>query len=197
MKNIITFILTLVTIYAQAQILSQQSVTEGFSVQANLGYAGWNQDEVTGEFLGGAALSISVAYGFNEHIQGFAEYMYAPSVSSGNDVIDAYPIQQSDLGARFIFGGTTAKWRPYLQASVSNHTVTFDDDIGSRNKLSGVFLGVGGGTLYYFQPNMAINLQAKLDFGTYDSVSVNGQELGLEFDANTSRLMVGFTYLFE
>jgi len=198
MKNLIlSIILGLTYGITNGQVLTQTSVTQGFSTGIDLGYTTWNQEAITEEALGGIGVNLEGAYGFNEHIQGFVNFMYAPSVESGTDLIDSYPVSQLGAGARFIFGGTTGKWRPYLQGALSQHKVSFDDDLGFSNKLSGFFAGFGGGILYYVQPNLAINLNAQIDSGTYDNVTVDGQEIEFEFDANTTRFMIGVKYTFE
>ena len=197
-KLILTSLFAITLSIGHSQVLTQASVTEGFSAGIDIGYANWNQEALTDGALGGIGFTLEASYGFNEHIQAFVNYMLAPSVDSGTDLIESYPVSQVGAGARFIFGGTTSQWRPYLQAAISQHKVSFDDDLGFSNELSGLFTGIGGGILYYIQPNLALNLNAQLDYGTYDSITVDGQGVeGFEFDANTMRIMIGVRYTFE
>ena len=114
MKYLLSFILTIIHLSSvNAQSLSQQSAVSGFNISASIGVSGWNSDDLSGELLSGLAINISPSYGFTDYLEGFFAFEYAPSVSSGNDFIDAYPSSQLEAGVRMNFGSTLSKLRPF------------------------------------------------------------------------------------
>lgn len=199
MNTYLTFIFSLLlfTTTLSAQVVSQQSTNEGFSITGSLGYHTWNADDISGEALGGIAISLSPSYGFNDHIQAYINLEFAPAVESGSDFIDSYPVHQIELGARFNFAGTTTKLRPFVQATIANHSLTFNDDINQKFKFSGSTIGFGGGLKYFVETNMAIQAMVQYDFGSYDNNSIDNFTLDQSFDMNTGRMMFGFVYVLD
>lgn len=186
-----------------------QSNTEGFSASISPSYASWNSES---QFLGslddveptGLGIYARVAYGFTQNIEVFAGY----GVEGFNrkEDWDTYRSGTFDLGARFNFGATLRKVRPFAEAAISFHDMSIDPIIfeGSAElfnlDLNGVSFTGGLGLHFFVLPNLSITAVGKGSFGSFDSVFLSGVEIeALEetLDLEMFRVQLGMSYFFE
>ena len=186
-----------------------QSNTEGFSASLSPSYASWSSES---QFLGslddleptGLGIYAKVAYGFTQSIEAFLGY----GVESFNrkEDWDTYRSSTLDVGARFNFGATLRKVRPFAELALSIHDVAIDPIVfeGSTElfnlDLSGFSGTVGLGVHYFMLPNLSVSVTGKGSFGSFDSVFLSGVEvLDLEesLDLEMIRIQLGVSYFFE
>ena len=200
-------LLLLIAIPSWAQDI--QSNTEGFSASISPSYASWNSES---QFLGslddveptGLGVYARVAYGFTQNIEVFAGY----GVEGFNrkEDWDTYRSGTFDLGARFNFGATLRKVRPFAETAVSFHDMSIDPIVfeGSTElfnlDLNGVSFTAGLGLHFFVLPNLSITAVGKGSFGSFDSAFLSGVEItDLEetLDLEMYRVQLGMSYFFE
>ena len=195
------------TLFGFAQDI--QSNTEGFSLTLSPTYASWSSESF---FLGsldelepaGIGLAGRLAYGINQNLEVFLGYGFE-SFQREEDW-DTYIHTAFDFGARFNFGATLKKWRPFLEAAITRNDMTIDPIVFANSSqlfklnVKGVSGTVGVGSHFFIQRNLSLNAQAKGSFGNFNQVFLTGQELedvGESLDFELYRIQIGLTYFFE
>ncbi len=210
MKKLFTFTFTLLIVQS---IIAQdiQSNAEGFSLNINASAATWNSGSF---FLGsldeeeplGVGINLKAGYGITQNIEVFISYAFR--TFSFNDDFDTYSNQTVDIGGRYNFGATLRKFRPFAEASLTINSFTMDPIVFDTNnffdtfklEVSGLGGTIGGGFHYFFVRNLSGTLNAKAVFGTFDEVTLSGEEVtGLEEDLDYTLYIfqLGLTYFFE
>jgi hypothetical protein len=186
---------------AHAQLAPEiRSHTRGIFLDAHLnGSAMTTEDSNTTESGGG--IGFGVGYGFTPSFALFLNFDAASMTGAGSD--PDYNLGHLDLGGRYTFGGSAARWRPSVDAAVGVRVAMWENmDFGGFGRgdveLSGTAFNVGGGVGYYFNPSLALNMGLRLGFGSFTDLKIDNSTFSLEGDerirATTSRVSVGLAW---
>lgn len=210
MKSIKYLGLALFMLSMQYQLSGQdiRSTAQGFSINLDFAYGSWNSES---QFLGdlddlepsGLGFGAKVAYGIDQNIEVFLAIRQIGFKQEFD--WDAYKVNNVDIGGRYNFGATLRRFRPFLEAALSFHSlvidpITFDGTTVFKLESSGAGLTLGGGCHIYILPNLSANANGKLTFGNFSSTSLSGTEVdniqeSLDFAMTTIQL--GLTYFFQ
>lgn len=185
------------------------SNTAGFSISLAPAYASWSSESL---FLGtlddeepnGYGMNIKVAYGINQRIEVFIAYGFEGFAQELD--WDTYRHQAFDFGARFNFGATLKKWRPFLEGALTRNDLSIDpivfDGTGQLFKLNvkGLSGTVGAGVHYFLNTNFSLNVCGKGSFGDFNEIYLTGERidgLGETLDFQFFRIHLGASYFFE
>lgn len=181
MKNLFITILCLFFAFKLSYGQDIQSSGSGFSVYGGLSYSSWVSESV---FLSGLAeleptgggIKLGVAYGITEKVGVNLDH-YSLSFANQNEW-NTFRIAMQSLSARFTFGATLSKFRPFAEvgiARVSNRIdpVFFDgfDNLILDN--TGFGLHLGGGLNFYINTNLAISLSVTYMTGIFSTISLS------------------------
>jgi hypothetical protein len=186
---------------AHAQLAPEiRSHTGGVFLNAHLnGSAMSVEDGNTTESGGG--IGFGVGYGFTPSFAVFLNLDAAAMTGADND--PDYSLGHLDLGGRYTFGGSAARWRPSIDAGVGVRVAIWDDMAFGQSstsdvELSGTSLFIGGGLGYYFSPSLALNMGLRLGFGSFSDMKIGNMTISLEGDdrisATTTRFNVGLAW---
>jgi hypothetical protein len=150
---------------------------------------------------GGIGVGIGVGYNFPRRVGLFFHGDYAEIEDSPG----TRRLEHFDMGVRFTFRGPEARWRPSLEASTGVRVSTrrgaepsVSGPASEEEELSGSLFSIGGGVAYHFNPSLALDLRLRLGAGTFDRLSVNGQEIELEREervrATSTRMNIGVAW---
>ncbi len=210
MKSIKYLGLALFMLSMQYQLSGQdiRSTAQGFSINLDFAYGSWNSES---QFLGdlddlepsGLGFGAKVAYGIDQNIEVFLAIRQIGFKQEFD--WDAYKVNNVDIGGRYNFGATLRRFRPFLEAALSFHSlvidpITFDGTTVFKLESSGAGLTLGGGCHIFILPNLSANANGKLTFGNFSSTSLSGTEVdniqeSLDFAMTTIQL--GLTYFFQ
>jgi len=210
MKSIKYLGLALFMLSMQYQLSGQdiRSTAQGFSINLDFAYGSWNSES---QFLGdlddlepsGLGFGAKLAYGIDQNIEVFLAIRQIGFKQEFD--WDAYKVNNVDIGGRYNFGATLRRFRPFLEAALSFHSlvidpITFDGTTVFKLESSGAGLTLGGGCHIYILPNLSANANGKLTFGNFSSTSLSGTEVdniqeSLDFAMTTIQL--GLTYFFQ
>jgi hypothetical protein len=146
----------------------------------------------------GGGIGFGIGYGFTSSLALFLNLDAATIKPTGDD--PDYTLRHVDLGGRYTFGGSAARWRPSVDAAVGMRLAGWDEFSGvSRDvEMSGTSFNIGGGVGYYFNPSLALSMGLRLGFGSFTDLKVNGTTISLDKDdrlsATTSRFNVGLAW---
>jgi hypothetical protein len=146
----------------------------------------------------GGGIGFGIGYGFTPSFALFLNVDAAAIKPTGHD--PDYTLRHVDLGGRYTFGGSAARWRPSVDAAVGMRLAGWDEFSGvSRDvEMSGTSFNIGGGVGYYFNPSLALSMGLRLGFGSFTDLKVNGTTISLDKDdrlsATTSRFNVGLAW---
>jgi hypothetical protein len=185
---------------AHAQFASEiRSHTRGVFLNAHLNGSAINTENSDTESGGG--MGFGIGYGFTPAFALFLNLDAAAIAPGGGD--PDYTLGHVDLGGRYTFGGSAARWRPSVDGAVGMRLAMWDDiDFGGFGRgdveLSGASLNVGGGLGYYFNPSLVLSMGLRLGFGSFTDLKVDGTTYSLDGDdrisATTSRFNVGLAW---
>jgi hypothetical protein len=182
---------------AHAQLAPEiRSHTRGVFLNAHLNGSAMNiEDSNTTESGGG--IGFGIGYGFTPSFALFLNLDAGAITPGGND--PDYTLGHVDLGGRYTFGGSAARWRPSVDGAVGVRVAMWDNVGGSGDvELSGASFNVGGGVGYYFNPSLALSMGLRLGFGSFTDIKVNGTTFSLDEDdrirATTSRFNAGLAW---
>lgn len=173
-----------------------QSNTQGFSVGAFLNGSA-AQVEDADEADSGGGLSLHLGYGVNESVSLFARVSGA-AIEAEGFAEDQYALAHFDLGARYSFGSTASRLRPFLQGAYSGRAASFD--LGSEGTLDvrGSGFTGGGGLEYFVSPTMSIEGGLSFTSGEFNEGRLDGSEWvdldDTSFDMTTTRVDLGVTW---
>ena len=210
MKSIKYLGLALFILSMQHQLCGQdiRSTAQGFSINLDFAYGSWNSES---QFLGdlddlepsGLGFGAKLAYGIDQNIEVFLAIRQIGFKQEFD--WDAYKVNNVDIGGRYNFGATLRRFRPFLEAALSFHSlvidpITFDGTTVFKLESSGAGLTIGGGCHIFILPNLSANANGKLTFGNFTSTSLSGTEVdniqeSLDFAMTTIQL--GLTYFFQ
>jgi hypothetical protein len=194
--------LMLCVLCAPPVMAQNRSTTHGFMLGAHLFGVGLDAEDREDDDGGGFGLT--VAYGFRNRVSLFQTGSVAAMEASEDGARD-YIFGAGDLGVRYTFGTTAARWRPFLTAALSGITITYENivfgDFGRSDvDISGGALTAGGGVQLF--PDRRIALDGALLFsgGSFDEVKVDNVTVELEgddrIDLTVVRLQLGLRYYF-
>lgn len=210
MKSIKYLGLVLLMVSMQLQLGAQdiRSSAQGFSINLDFAYGSWNSES---QFLGdlddlepsGLGFGAKLAYGIDQNLEVFLAIRQLGFTQEFD--WDAYKVNNVDIGGRYNFGATLRRFRPFLEAALSFHSlvidpITFDGTTVFKLESSGAGLTIGGGCHIFILPNLSANANGKLTFGNFTSTSLSGTEIdnieeSLDFAMTTIQL--GLTYFFQ
>lgn len=192
MRLLPILLLVVVTSTAVAQNDSTYS-TRGFSVGLHLNGTSWHLDEPDFNLDGsdsGGGLGLDLSYGVSDLVSIF---LNLDGASIDPDDGETYTLGHADLGARFAFGSTAKKFKPFAQVAFTG--VVAEQEFGMNTlELSGGGLTLGGGILYFFSPAVALDTGLRLTIGQLTEVKLNNVSVDTEIDAQTSRFDVGIRW---
>jgi hypothetical protein len=177
-----------------------RSATEKLWVGIGFGGASIDSDDMDVDQQSGGAGVFRLGYGFTRL---FSLYLEGAAASI-EDAGETFTLSHGDLGVRFHFGGPQRAFIPFLDLGLSARALSVDDfdfvddqgdPVTGDLEISGGGLSFGGGFLYFFNPNWALDLGLKFTTGEFTTVKVDNVSFsGFEVDANSSRLMLGVTW---
>lgn len=184
-----------------------KSSVSGFSAEIDVVYGEWQTNSF---FLGnlaelepvGGGLKFKVAYGFLERAEVFAAYTIVNYNVS--EEWDRFINNNLKFGARFYFGATLRRFRPYLEVAIDNNKFLMDPiyiDVEGPYELDMAGLGFSpaGGVNYFIIPSLAVNLNLGFSFGNFNKVDISGQRN--TFDENLDytffNVNLGMSYFFQ
>jgi opacity protein-like surface antigen len=179
------------------------SVNDGFSLGLYLQGAGLDPEDDLDDSGGGA--SLEAGYGFGEGFSLFLAFGVAAMEPDADKQGAAYALSELDLGGRWSFRGSDARWRPFAEAALTTMLATFEDvrfgDLPSADvEVRGPAFSVGGGIEYFFRPSWSAGLGVRWSAGSFDEIEVGNVTVELdpedEFDVRTTRVQLGARYHF-
>ncbi len=182
--------------------LTLRSNTEGLHIGLGGGYKHWissyfnRLDELEPTGLGGG---LNLGYGLNQHIELFATIDY--HTFKFKNEWDDYGLTIAGVGARYNFGGTLQKVRPYAELAY-NYQYMVINPVNLNGqlfeyKMSGGAFSVGGGVNFFVSPKFAINLKAGANVGKFSSFLLNDDGIEDRPDVKTFQFGVGVSYFFN
>jgi hypothetical protein len=150
----------------------------------------------------GGGLSLQLGYGFTPKFALFLEGSAGP-IEPEDAGDEKWTLGHFDIGARYHFGSSASKVRPFLEAALTGRSLMatdadFDDDpttAPSEVTFSGAGFTVGGGLLYFFNPKWAFNGGVKWTTGEFSTVKVDNVSVtGFEADATSARINLGVVW---
>jgi len=209
MKKLLT--LTFTMIFGLIYTLPAQDIrsnTAGFSLNINGSFAYWTSESF---FLGtlddleplGVGANARLAYGINQNFELFAGYTVR--TFQLKEEWDTYRNRVVDLGARYNFGATLRRFRPFAEAAFTFNgltidPITFDNVTLFKLEVDGIGGTVGGGAHFFFTPSLSATLNVKATWGNFNEILLSGDDIGemdenLDFELYTGQL--GLTYFFQ
>lgn len=179
-----------------------RSTTHGFILGGHL--TGVSLDTEDREQDDGGGFGFVVGYGFRNRVSLFLNVSVAHMRATEEGASD-YVLGEGDLGVRYTFGSTAARWRPFLAAALSGVTVTYENvEFGEFGRvdvaISGPAFTAGGGVQLFLSPRVAIDGGLLWSGGSFDTVEVDDVTVELDendrVDLTTFRLQVGLRYHF-
>ena len=192
-------VLTVMLLLAACGVATSQSPplpdyhTKGFSLGLHLNGTSWRleqRDLDIDQTDGGGGLGFMLGYGVSNLVTLFFNVDGA-SISPEDG--ENYTLTSADLGARFTFGSGRGKLRPFVEAALSGAGTEIELE-GANLEISGGGIGVGGGILYFFSRQFALDAGLDLVFGNLNSVKVGQVSVDPNISAFTTRLNVGFAW---
>jgi len=177
-----------------AQAVKDASVTEGVYLSARTGGVGI-------AFKGGAegtgsGFGLRAGYGVSER---FTVYLGAGGASiSEGDGFERLPAGESygllllDAGARFHFQ-RESRWVPFLEAEVNIIGLWFDDVDDAEVTYGGLSASLGGGTMYFLSPTIAVEGAASFTAGSLMERDIGGSTGEVDIGLASVRLHLGVT----
>jgi opacity protein-like surface antigen len=169
------------------------------SIKAN------DADIATGTQSGGG-IFLQLGYGFTPH---FALYTEIAGAGLSDGGTSSYPnstagVGHLDLGARYHFGSSHSRLRPFLQAGVGVRVVTHDnvdyqdqygDDQTDVLTYSGGAVTIGAGLQYFFMPTLALHTSAQATAGKFTTVTIGDiSDRNQDIKATSGRINVGLNW---
>lgn len=169
-----------------------QSDLSGFSVGVDLHYAQWN---TSADFIGalrdfdpnGMGVKLYGSYGFNQRFEGILSYAYSNFNRSG-DWSNYYHVEFG-AGARYNFGATLSKIRPFVDVMLNSSTMVIDPvfvqapnggSTEGKFQMSGFTIGFGGGARYFIRPYVAANAHLTVHYGSDYDLDLAGNTITVE-----------------
>ena len=154
--------------------------------------------EGSDEIDAGRGATLSLGYGFTDHVSVFASVSGASVQPASPAGADDYALAHADLGLRFSFASPRAAVRPFVQAAVSGRAASFD--LGSEGMLdirgSGFTGGVG--VAYFVSPRLALEAGLSYTVGKFGEGRLGGSDwVDLDDEAleiDTSRFDLGLSW---
>jgi opacity protein-like surface antigen len=190
----------LLAVPATAQV---NSSNDGFSLGLYVQGAGLDPEDDLNDNGGGAALEL--AYGFGDAFGLFLGFGVAAMEPDADKQGASYALSELDLGGRWTFRGSDARWRPYAEAALTTLLATFEDvrfgDLPRTDvEVRGPAFSAGGGIEYFFRPSWAAGLGLRWSAGCFDEVEIGNVTVELdpedEFAFQTTRIQLGVRYRF-
>jgi len=155
-------------------------------------------EDLDDERESGGGATLKLGYGFNRR---FALYLEASGASLRTQDDENWTLGHVDIGGRFSLGSATGTLVPYLQAAITGRAGTREDVIlpGSavprELEISGAGLTAGGGLLFFFHPQWAVDVDLKFTAGEFSTIRYGNVSVeGLEIDATSTRFNIGVSW---
>jgi len=156
------------------------SRTKGFSAGAHVAYISHENDAFHHAAEYGFGYGVIAQYGFNHKIAVAIAYQhYTLDSKEINSIVNPYQLFEYDIMGKYIFGSSTLKLRPYVQAGF-NFTNTEEgfyypqlgqfQDVYTTEEYYGILFLAGAGLSYYITPDFSIDLNFIMHVGQYNKV---------------------------
>jgi len=173
------FFLITFSLRGQDQI-SMASKSKGFSGGVHAAYISHENDLYHPEAESGLGYGIKVEYGIDHHIAVAISYQhYSIESKSSNSLVLRYPLFEYDIIGKYIFGSSTSRFRPSVQAGF-NFTNTEEGyhyiqlgsytDVNTTEEYYGKTFLAGAGLSYYFTPNISGDFNFIVHTGQFTKV---------------------------
>jgi hypothetical protein len=201
-SRVCAVLLGLTVLLAVPVAAQTRSTTHGFMLGAHL--FGVSLDPENGEQDDGGGFGLVFGWGFRNRLSLFlaasVAYLRGTEEGSTGDVLG-----EGDLGVRYTFGSSAARWRPFLTAALSGVTVSYEnvefDELGRVDvAVSGRAFTGGGGVQLFLGAPVALEAALVWSGGSFDEIKVNNVTVELADDDRieftTARLQIGIRYHF-
>jgi opacity protein-like surface antigen len=163
---------------AQLHWPEARSGTRGLTVGLDLNGSAIETNGSTAGTPRGAGFGLSLGYGVSERVSLFARADYA------------YQIAHVDVGARYSFGGTSSRLRPYVEGALTRTgTSAFVAPLEEGlSRSHGYGLTGGAGVEYFVSSRVALDLGVSHSRGRLTAGTFKGDDFA------STRLNVGFKW---
>jgi hypothetical protein len=167
--------------------------------------AGISLDTEDDDADGGGGFGLTAGWGFSNGLSIFLNGTVA-NMEPDDDEADNYILGEGELGLRYTFGSSAARWRPYLNGALGGVTATFENvefgDLGRADvEVSGPVFSVGGGVQFFPTAQLAIDGALAWGGGEFDEVKVDNVTVDLDdsdkIKLTLFRLQLGLRYYFS
>ena len=164
--------------------------TKGFFVNASLLGSAWTIDDLDIDTESGGGAGLKLGYNFSTYFGVFTS-LDAAIISSDEDDENEYVLGHFDIGLQGIFRPATARFRPFLRASLSGMSAQ-DDDV----EINGAGFGLGGGALIFLTRSLAFDINYTHGLIDLSEVKFGSETFDIDESATTGRLFVGLSWFF-
>ena len=176
--------------------------TKGFWLGLHLNGTSWSLEQADlfiDQTDAGGGLGLTLGYGISNLV---SILFNIDGASMSQDEGDSYTLASADLAARFTFGSGESPFRPFLEVGLSGAGTEIELEVGdpaeNANRIdvsiSGGGLGFGGGIVYFFSRQLALDAGIDLTFGNLNSVRFGNVSVDPDIDAFTTRLNGGIVW---
>ena len=160
--------------------ISILSKSKGLSLGAHAAYISHENDLYHAVPEYGLGYGIRAQYGINHNIAVAISYQhYSVQSKSGNSLVVRYPLFEYDIIGKYIFGSSTSRLRPSVQAGF-NFTNTEEGyyyeelggytDVYTTEEYYGKTFLAGAGLSYYFTPKISGDINFIVHTGQFTKV---------------------------
>ena len=195
-------LLLIISLFFANHIFAQdiQSSTSGFSVYGGASISGWSSEsfflsDLAESEPGGFGFKLGLGYGFNEKFSVHLQH-YNSTFKKVFDW-DTFSFSSETLSARFTFGATLSKWRPYIEAGLATarnkvDPITIDNAGSFELRNTGFGIHTGGGLNFHINSSLAISAQANYLFGSFSDITISGEIYDPEENVDFGILHINF-----
>lgn len=186
----------------------QSSVNNGFGLK--IGAVGniWKSDHLTTKSVFSPGIELGATFGVTENIGIFATYQSIGQGKTSENEVDYLVYthrakhQNILLGAHYVMGSTSSKWRYKIQAGIhiptSQVQIFFDlSDAYSDLRLKGTGLTAGAGISYFLAPFISIDMGIAWMSGKYHQSEFLGIAHKESVKYTMPQISVGLQYHFN
>lgn len=183
-------------LHTPAAAQMEQSSIKGFNLGLFLNGSA-AQVEDADEPDSGGGVSLHLGYGVNESVSLFLRGSGA-AIQAEGFAEDEYALAHFDLGARYSFGSTASRLRPFIQAAYSGRAASFDLGPEGTLDVRGSGITGGGGLEYFVSPALAIEAGLSFTGGEFTEGRLDDSEWvdldDASIDMTTTRFDLGISW---
>lgn len=188
------FALSLLAVTASTASAQARSTTQGFHLGAGLNGSSIkiDSDFGGGETESGAGINFGLGYNFTPQ---FGILLSAAGANISGEDGDDYTLGQADLAGRFSFANPARAFVPYVEVGYTGISAQ-DQFEGVDVELSGTGFTGALGLNYFFNPKLALDVNARYTKGEFNTIKIDGESAsdddGLEL--STGRFNIGVSW---